>query len=38
VFELIIMNYVVLFEDKIRRVVLFEEIIMRVVCMRYHFR
>lgn len=37
-FELIIMNYVVLFEDKIRRVVLFEEIIMRVVCMRYHFR
>jgi hypothetical protein len=38
VFELIIMNYVVLFEDKIRRVVLFEEIIMRVVCMRYNFR
>jgi hypothetical protein len=31
---LIIMNYVVLFEDKIRRVVLFEEIIVRVVCMR----
>jgi len=34
VFELIIMNYIVLFEDKIRRVMLFEEIIMRVVCMR----
>ena len=33
-FELIIMNYIVLFEDKIRRVMLFEEIIMRVVCMR----
>lgn len=33
-FQLIIMNYVVLFEDKIRRVVLFEEIIVRVVCMR----
>ena len=28
------MNYIVLFEDKIRRVMLFEEIIMRVVCMR----
>lgn len=30
---MIIMNYVVSFEDKIRRVV-FEEIIVRVVCMR----
>ena len=28
------MNYMVLFEDKIRRIVLFEEIIMRVVCIR----
>jgi hypothetical protein len=34
VYELIIINYVVLFEDKIERVVLLEEIIMRVVSMR----